>query len=129
MKSGVIFYGSKGYMTARLTDDRADIYLAGSQKPEPPLGKLDDVDRYGEATLSHFHNFFDAIRANQRDLLTAGINQAYASTAITLLGNISYRLQRELRFDPAEQRFTGDAEANAMIAGKYRAPFTVPDKV
>jgi predicted dehydrogenase len=129
MKSGVIFYGSKGYMIARLTDDRADIYLGGSTKPEPPLGKLDDVDRYGESTLSHFHNFFDAIRANKRDLLTAEINQAYASTAITLLGNISYRLKRELRFDPAQQRFTGDEEANAMIAGKYRAPFTVPDKV
>jgi hypothetical protein len=38
-------------------------------------------------------------------------------------------LKRELRFDPAQQRFTGDEEANAMLAGKYRAPFTVPDKV
>jgi hypothetical protein len=79
--------------------------------------------------LSHFHNFFDAIRANKPTLLTAEINQTYASTAITLLGNISYRLKRELRFDPAQQRFTGDDEANAMMAGQYRAPFTVPDKV
>jgi hypothetical protein len=79
--------------------------------------------------LSHFHNFFDAVRANKRDLLTAEINETYASTAITHLGNISYRLKRELHFDPAQQRFTGDAEANAMIAGKYRAPFTVPDRV
>jgi predicted dehydrogenase len=129
MRSGVIFYGSKGYMVARLTDDRADVYLAGSKNPEPPLGKTDDVDRYAEDQLSHFHNFFDAIRANRRDLLTAEINETYASTAITLLGNISYRLKRELRFDPAQERFTGDPEANAMIAGKYRAPFTVPGKV
>jgi len=79
--------------------------------------------------LSHFHNFFDAIRANKRELLTADIKEAYTSTAITLLGNISYRLKRELRFDPVRQRFTGDEEANAMIAGTYRAPFTVPEKV
>ena len=129
IKSGVIFYGSKGYLVARLTDDRVEVYLGGSQKGEPPLGKLDDVDRYGEDQLSHFHNFFDAIRANRRDLLTAEINETYASTAITLLGNISYRLKRELRFDPAQQTFTGDAEANAMITGTYRAPFTVPEKV
>jgi predicted dehydrogenase len=129
MKSGVIFYGSKGYMIARLTDDRAEVYLEGSQKPEPPLGKLEDVDRYAEDQLSHFHNFFDAIRANKRDLLTAEINESYQSTAITLLGNISYRLKRELRFDPVRQRFIGDEEANAMIAGKYRAPFTVPEKL
>jgi hypothetical protein len=116
-------------MIARLTDDRVEVYLDGSQKPEPPLGKLEDVDRYAEDQLSHFHNFFDAIRANKRELLTADIKEAYTSTAITLLGNISYRLKRELRFDPVRQRFTGDEEANAMIAGTYRAPFTVPEKV
>jgi predicted dehydrogenase len=129
MRSGVIFYGSKGYMNARLTDDRVEIFLGGSQKAEPPLRKLEDVDRYGEDELSHFHNFFDAIRANKRDLLTAEINETYTSTAITLLGNISYRLKRELRFDPAQQRFTGDEDANSMMTGTYRAPFTVPDKV
>jgi predicted dehydrogenase len=129
MRSGIIFYGSKGYMVARLDSDRADVYLGGSKTPEPPLAKLDDVDRYREDQLSHFHNFFDAIRANKRDMLTAEINETYASTAITLLGNISYRLKRELRFDPAQHRFAGDDEANAMIAGKYRAPFTVPEKV
>ncbi len=129
MRSGVIFYGSKGYMIARLTDDRVEIYPAGSDKPEPPLTKLDDVDRYDEDQLSHFHNFFDAIRANRRDLQTAEIHETYASTAITLLSNISYRLKRELHFDPASQRFTGDEEANAMLTGRYRAPFTVPENV
>jgi predicted dehydrogenase len=88
MKSGVIFYGSKGYMTASLNNDKVEVYLGGSQKSEPPLRKLDDVDRYSEDQLSHFHNFFDAIRANQRDLLTAEINETYMSTAIPLLGNI-----------------------------------------
>jgi hypothetical protein len=116
-------------MIARLTDDRVDVYLGGSKNAEPLLGKTDDVDRYAEDQLSHFHNFFDAIRANKRDMLTAEINETYASTAITLLGNISYRLNKELRFDPVQQRFTGDDQANAMISGKYRAPYTVPDKV
>ena len=64
--------------------------------------------------MSHFRNFFDAIRAGKRDLLTAEINETYTSTAITLLGNISYRLKRELRFDPVQQRFTGDQEADAI---------------
>lgn len=127
--SGVIFYGSKGYMECRLTDDKVEVYLGGSEKPEPALAKLVDVDRYSEDQLSHFHNFFDAIRANKRDMLTAEINETYTSTAITHLGNISYRLKRELRFDPAQQKFIGDEEANAMMTGTYRAPFTVPAKV
>ncbi len=129
MTSGVFFYGSKGYMVDRLTDDKAEVYMGNSKTPEPALGKLDDVDRYSEDQLSHFHNFFDAIRANRRDLLTAEIEETYASTAITLLGNISYRLKRELRFDPAAQTFAGDEEAQAMLKGTYRAPYTVPEKV
>jgi hypothetical protein len=37
--------------------------------------------------------------------------------------------RREVRFDPAQQRFARDEEANAMLAGAYREPFIVPDKV
>jgi hypothetical protein len=39
------------------------------------------------------------------------------SAAITLLGNISYRLKRELRFDTAHRRFVADEEADAMLKG------------
>ena len=45
------------------------------------------------------------------------------------LGNISYRLGRTLSFDPLKMEFINDAEANAMLTRKYRAPFVVPDKV
>jgi Oxidoreductase family, C-terminal alpha/beta domain len=44
-------------------------------------------------------------------------------------GLISYRLKRELHFDPHTGQFTGDAEANAMLRDEYRAPFSVPEKV
>jgi hypothetical protein len=45
------------------------------------------------------------------------------------LGNIAYRLGRTLTFDPATLRFSGDAEANAMLTREYRAPYGVPDRV
>ncbi|MHC4568540.1 MAG: hypothetical protein ACYTE3_22610 [Planctomycetota bacterium] len=45
------------------------------------------------------------------------------------LANISYRLGRSLDFDPVEQRFVNDDEANAMLTRKYRKPFVVPVKV
>ncbi|HON01229.1 MAG TPA: gfo/Idh/MocA family oxidoreductase, partial [Acidobacteriota bacterium] len=45
------------------------------------------------------------------------------------LANISYRLGRSLRFDPATERFVGDEEADAMLSRRYREPFVVPDKV
>jgi hypothetical protein len=34
-----------------------------------------------------------------------------------------------LEIDPKTELAKGDAEANAMLTRKYRAPFTVPEKV
>jgi hypothetical protein len=62
-------------------------------------------------------------------MLHAEINETYLSTAFCLLGNISYRLKREIKFDPNTRRFIGDHEADDMLKDKYRAPFTVPEKV
>jgi len=79
--------------------------------------------------LSHFTNFFDAIRANNRDLLAAEVSETYLSTAFCLLGNIGWRLGRSLAFDPAAHEFPSDQEANQMLRATYRAPFQVPDQV
>ena len=125
--SGPIFYGSKGYMISH--GDGFQVYLEGKKTPEPDLGKVDDVDRSENEEVSHFQNFFDAVRAGKRQLLTAEINETYLSTAYCLMGNISYRLKRELRFDTAANRFVNDQEADAMLKGTYRAPFVVPDQV
>ena len=36
---------------------------------------------------------------------------------------------RKLDFDGAAERFINDAEADALLTRKYRAPFTVAEKV
>ena len=129
VSSGLMFYGSKGYMISDPHSEGFKVFLEGRRTPEPDLGKLEDVDRAGDEEISHFQNFFDAVRAGKRDVLTAEINETYLSTAFCLLGNISYRLKRELHFDPAANRFIGDREADEMLRDQYRAPFSVPDRV
>lgn len=129
LDSGPIFYGSKGYIIADAHSDGFKVYLNGSKKPEPDLGRVEDVDRAGNEEMSHFQNFFDAARAGKREMLTAEINETYLSTAFCLLGNISYRLKRELRFDASTNRFISDPEADAMLRDTYRSPFLIPDRV
>jgi len=63
------------------------------------------------------------------ELLHAEIEETYLSTALCHLGNISYRLGRELRFDPAQMQFVGDAQANKLLTREYREPYVVPEKV
>ena len=56
---------------------------------------------------------FDKIKDNCR---VAGVN----------LDETTYQVGRELEFDPASERFVGDADANSLLTRKYREPFVVP---
>ena len=59
------------------------------------------------------------------------VQSGHLSSALAHLGNISYRLGRQLRFDPVAERFIGEGEneANAMLSRDYRAPYLLPDVV
>jgi hypothetical protein len=57
------------------------------------------------------------------------VETAHLASSLAHLGNISYRLGRQLQFDPATERFVGDEEANKMLTRNYRAPYVVPEKV
>ena len=41
------------------------------------------------------------------------------------LGNVSYKLGRDVRFDPKAEKF-GDAEANKLLRNEYRAGYELP---
>jgi predicted dehydrogenase len=125
-RSGVFFYGSDGYMI--IDHNAVKVFRGNSSQPEPDLGKDEEVDRFDTDQNSHFHNFFDAIRAGNRTLLTADIEETYLSSMFPILGNIAYRLRRELRFDPHSSRFLSDSEADQMLRGNYRTPFVVPER-
>ena len=125
LTGGVIFYGSKGYMSSDPTlDGRFRLFLNGSKTPTliPETAEAHGRD----ASEAHFGNFLDAVRSGDASKLTAQIEETYLSTAYCLIGNIAYRLGREVRFEPGSGRFAGDAEANTMLRGAYRAPFSVP---
>ena len=78
---------------------------------------------------AHFKNFIDCVRSRKQDQLNAEILEGHRSSTMCHLANISYRLGRSLKFDPATERFVGDEEANKLLKRKYRAPFVIPDKV
>jgi predicted dehydrogenase len=127
LTSGLAFYGSKGFMVMDNNPGHFKVYLGDKKTPEPDLGKLDDVDKAENYNISHFQNFFDAVRANNRRVQTADVNETFLSTSYCLFGNISYRLGRSLNFDASRRQFKDDREANKMLRGEYRAPFTIPD--
>jgi predicted dehydrogenase len=114
---GNTFYGSKGFMKKSV------------EKWISYLGKDQEPGASGSGEGNHYQNFIDCIRANDKGLNNAPIEEGFYSCALIHLANISYRLGRTLDFDPVALNFFGDKEANAMLTKEYRKGFEVPDKV
>ncbi|SHF00800.1 Predicted dehydrogenase [Mariniphaga anaerophila] len=120
---GNIFYGDKGYLVVKGYGTYAT-YLGKDREPGP--SRSED----GELTL-HFENWFDAIRARDMSIQNGPVQTGHLSSSLAHLGNISYRLGRQLEFDPVAERFVGEgeSEANSMLSRNYRAPYILPEIV
>ncbi|GMV66818.1 MAG: Gfo/Idh/MocA family oxidoreductase [Candidatus Omnitrophica bacterium] len=115
---GVLFYGSDGYMVID-SYNHYQVYLGKDRTPGPTRDEGGD----------HKGNFIDAIRKRDKAVLHAPPEEGHPSAALCHLANISYRLNRDLAFDPEKEKFVGDEEADAMLTRKYREPFVVPENV
>lgn len=118
-------------MSWDLFGTRGHMHIAADGKFRVTLGRKKQAEPESEypADIDHFKNFAEAVRARDAKLVHAEIEETAISTSMCHLGNISYRLGRDLRFDPASMRFPGDEQANAMLSRNYRAPYSVPEKV
>ena len=69
----------------------------------------------------HKQNFFDCIRT--RRLCIADVETGHRSVTVSHIGNIAYRLNRQLRWNPQKERFEGDEEANRFLSRPMRGPW------
>jgi len=120
---GNIFYGDKGYLVVNGYGTYES--FLGPKREKGPSRK-----EGGELTL-HFQNWFDAIRARDMSIQNGPVQTGALSSSLAHLGNVSYRLGKQLQFDPVAERFIGDseAEANSMLSRDYRAPYLLPEVV
>jgi len=114
---GNIFYGNEGYLVVNGSRWRA---FMGRESKEGAGARIGG---------NNWANFIDAIRASDRSLLNADVEQGHMSSVLCHLANTAYRLGRTLRFDPERERYVDDDEANNMLSRDYRSPFIVPETV
>jgi predicted dehydrogenase len=120
---GNIFYGDKGYMVVK-GYGTYETYLGEKREKGPSRSEG------GELTL-HFKNWFDAIRARDMSIQNGPVQSGHLSSSLAHLGNISYRLGKQLSFDPVAERFIGSDidDANNMLTREYRAPYLLPEVI
>lgn len=98
---GNVFHGSKGYLVCP-TNESAVAY--------GPDGRILQVFQ-GDG--DHYGNFIHACRSGKTDDLHAPIEEGHISSALCHLGNISYRLGKEVSFDTRPELLPDSSEASA----------------
>lgn len=121
---GNLFYGSEGYMAVDV--DGYQIYMGEKHEPKPYV-KFKEPKAWD--TGPHIANFLAACRSRKHTDLHCDIETGRLSASLCHMANISYRLGRNLSFDPAAERFVNDTEAEKLATRDYRSPYIVPEKV
>ena len=129
VRIGNIFYGSKGWLWVEEAGKKWQSYF-GPKNEKGPGADLSDPA--GEPTglttteYPHYQNFIDAIRAGDAKLLNCDILEGHLSSTLPHLGNISYRVGRQLTFDGRNERFVDDKQADKLLTREYRKGFEIP---
>src|SRR5262249_4989017 len=109
-----LFEGSDGTISV----SRGHISSNPESIVKTPLGEK-DVKLY--PSNNHHRNWIECIRSRKDPICPAEVG--HRSASICHLANIGYQLRRELRWDPAEQRFVEDEAANKLIDRAMREPW------
>ncbi|MGK7393557.1 MAG: Gfo/Idh/MocA family protein [Candidatus Cyclobacteriaceae bacterium M3_2C_046] len=129
---GNIFYGEKGILVVD-GYSKYKTYLGRDREPgqsgDDGAREASGMDRGAGGTDGHFANFIEAVRKRDKTILNGPVETAHLSSGLAHLGNIAYRLNKVLTFDPSAERFVNDPEADKMLTRNYRAPYIIPDYV
>lgn len=114
IRDGVLFEGTEGwvYVTRGAVDAQPKSLLTSEIGPdETHLYKSDD----------HKRNFLECIKS--RSLTVAPVEIAHRSCTVCLIGAIAMELGRKVRWDPVNEQFLNDPEANTMKSRQMRHPW------
>jgi predicted dehydrogenase len=132
---GANFYGEKGTLKAGVF--RYDFLPKGQGRPihrdavyeleQYPEDRTEkDLETFAApANRQQMRDFLSCIASRGRPV--ADIEEGYISTATCILANLSMKLGRSLAWDVPAGQVANDPEANALLRGPYRAPWTHPE--
>jgi len=111
----VRFIGDEGWIE---TGDNGEIVLSDS------LAKTQQrrFKKPGTSAAGHGRNFFDCVKS--RALPVCNQNIMRRSHIACFAAELSWELDRKIRFDPVQERFVDDPEANRRISRATREPWS-----
>ncbi|MCP4607810.1 MAG: Gfo/Idh/MocA family oxidoreductase [Planctomycetes bacterium] len=111
---GIKFHGSEGWIWVTRGSIKASERRLLTEK-------LPNDARYVYLSNDHMGNFIDCVKSRKVPICPA--ETGHRSASLCHLGVIAIRLGRKLKWDPVNEQFIGDAEANRYIAREMRKPY------
>ena len=123
--SGVemIFEEGKWPLHVRFVGTEGEVYVDDDgnfeAKPESLIAGRKFEKGYPQA--NHVRDFLDCVKTRRRPIAPA--EGAHRANSICQVANICLQLGRKLQWNPAQERFVGDPEADRLLSRAYREPW------
>jgi predicted dehydrogenase len=124
---GIRFEGTEGWVEYGYQGLKTNPESLKTSPPGPNEIRLpvSNPDRTQESNqyhvADHVRNFLESIKS--RNDPVAPVEVGHRSATVCHLGNIAMLLKRPLRWDPVQEQFVSDEEANRMLTRPLRAPW------
>jgi len=115
---GAVYWGDTGNLTVTLGDGNR---TATEQKAVDYAAVCDCGKVF--RSPGHSENFEDCIRTREKPIMH--IEAAHRVATLCILGNIGFKLRRPLAWDPVNERFKNDDEANRLLSRPGRGPWNL----
>ncbi len=128
--NGIKFYGSKGWIFVCRDEQTSPTAAAGEKAVVQPLVASDPKILSSEIGPNEVHlyysedqhgNWLDCIQSRKAPIAPAEIGHRACSTC--LIHHIAMKTKRHLHWDPVNERFVNDDNANARLSRPQREPY------
>jgi predicted dehydrogenase len=119
---GAYFYGTKGILHVGWRDGWTFYPAKGKGQVVHEDSQLQEPDGHNLKLL--WADFLQAIEAKRPPV--ASIERGHRSSVLSLLGMLSLKIGRSIRWDGDKEEIVGDPEAGRLLARPYRAPWRYP---
>ena len=111
---GVRFEGTEGWVQ----------YAQGKVTTHPESladSRIGPDEIHLPVSKNHYRNFLDCVKSRKEPI--EPVEVGHCTACICHVGNIAMQLKRKVRWDPQQERFLNDDEANRMLRRPYREPW------
>ncbi len=131
-RNGIMFTGTagrlfvnRGTLSGKAVEDLASQPLPREKFQVYDYDNLERPERAGklDAIINHMGNFFDCVQSRRQPL--SDVVSQHQSVSTCHLGNISMRLGRTLKWNPDQEQFIDDAEANTWLRREQRSGYEI----